>query len=88
VAASLTLRPALGAPGTVFDISGDNLAPVTVYDLYWDNGSTFISTALADDLGHFEGITYTVPITVTSGIYTVTAQLETVVAAAAPFEVP
>ena len=69
-------------------ISGDNLVAATVHDLYWDSGSAFISTALTDGVGHFEGITYTVPITATSGIYTVTAQLGAVVQAAAPFEVP
>ena len=58
-----------------------------VYDLYWDSGLVFISTALTDEVGHFEGITYTVPITTTSGVYTVTVQLEDIVAAAAPFEV-
>jgi len=87
VAASLTLSPTLGVPGTVFDISGDNLTAATVYDLYWDSGSAFISTTLTDGVGHFEGITYTVSITATSGIYIVTAQLGAVVQAAAPFEV-
>jgi len=88
VAASLTLSPTLGAPGTVFAISGDNLATAPVYGLYWDSSSTFISTALTNDMGHFEGITYTVPLTATIGnIYTVTAELAANVVAAAPFQV-
>jgi len=69
-------------------ISGDNLSTTTAYDLFWDSGAVFISNALTDGLGHFEGITCTVPITATAGsVYTVTAQLGPVVEAAAPFQV-
>jgi hypothetical protein len=82
------LNPSSGITGTVFTISGDNLAVATAYDLYWDSGSAFISIANTNEIGHFEGITYTVPLTATSGIYTVTAQLEATVEAAAPFQVP
>jgi hypothetical protein len=68
-------------------ISGDNLAADS-YDLYWDSGSVLITTTSANEIGHFEGITYTVPITATIGnIYTVTAQVGDDVVAAAPFEV-
>jgi hypothetical protein len=88
VSASLTLDPPTGAAGTVFTISGDNLARATIYELYWDSGSTFISKARANDLGHFEGVTYTVPLTVRSGTYIVTAQLGAKVEAAAPFVIP
>jgi hypothetical protein len=69
-------------------ISGDNLAAEKSYGLYWDSGSALITTTLTNGIGHFEGITYTVPITATIGsIYTVTAQVGDDVAAAAPFEV-
>jgi hypothetical protein len=82
--ASLTLDPPQGPPGQDFGISGDNLSASTTYSLYWNSGAVLISTAETDGLGHFEGITYTVPIT-TAGVYTVTAQLDAVVEAAAPF---
>jgi hypothetical protein len=63
----------------------------TDYNLYWNwdlSSRTFITTTTTDIIGHFEGVTYTVPITAMNGIYTVTAQVETVVGAAALFEVP
>jgi hypothetical protein len=82
------LIPTSGGPGTAFDVSGDDLTANTAYGIYWDSGGTFISGAVTDGVGHFEGITHTVPITATSGIYIVTAQLEDNVKAAAPFEVP
>jgi hypothetical protein len=84
------LNPSSGITETVFTISGDNLATTTDYALYWDSGSAFISIANTNEIGHFEGITYTVPLTATSGIYTVTAQLEATqdIVAAAPFLIP
>jgi hypothetical protein len=85
----LVVEPASGPPGTEIAIRGEDFVPLAPYVFYWAPPDVQIREPVyADDLGRIPQFTYTVPLTITQGQYTILARFDGVeLVAEEPFRV-